>query len=140
MMRMGRAGAALSRRRALGTLALGGGGFLLTACGARESARGILPGDGAAGEPADFSARFAGFEPADEPDGDLARVVWPAWMAQVDPEIKRLYEFQIRNGSLMRYIPCFCGCGSAAHRSNRDCYIKAVERDGSIVFDTMAPT
>ena len=45
------------------------------------------------------------------------------------------------NGDLMRYMPCFCGCSaSGRHRNNRDCYIKAVNADGSVVFDAMAPT
>jgi hypothetical protein len=62
-------------------------------------------------------------------------------MARFDPEVKRLYEFQIVNGPLMRYMPCFCGCGQTAeHRGNRDCYVKAVNPDGSVVFDSMAPT
>ena len=41
----------------------------------------------------------------------------------------------------MRYIPCFCGCGlNDGHRSNRDCYVSRVNSDGSVVFDSMAPT
>ena len=67
-------------------------------------------------------------------------VVWPEWMAQLDPEIKDLYTFQILNGPLMRYMPCFCGCTGSRHRDNRDCYIREVHADGSITFDSMAPT
>jgi hypothetical protein len=38
-------------------------------------------------------------------------------------------------------MPCYCGCGkNAGHRSNRDCYIKSVRADGSVIFDSMAPT
>ena len=88
----------------------------------------------------DFSDRFAGYEPADEPDGDLSKVVWPAFVTRHGPEVQRLYEFQITNGALMKYIPCFCGCGSDGHRSNRDCYVQAVNPDGSVVLDPMAPT
>jgi hypothetical protein len=41
----------------------------------------------------------------------------------------------------MRYMPCFCGCGqNAGHRNNRDCYVKAVNADGSVIVDSMAPT
>jgi uncharacterized protein with PCYCGC motif len=89
----------------------------------------------------DFSARFAGFEPALEPNGDLDKVVWPDFVLAAGPEVKRLYEFQIENGELMRYMPCFCGCGqNAGHRSNRDCYVRRVRPDGSVVLDPMAPT
>lgn len=128
-----------SRRQVIGVLVLGGTGALLTGCGGLEAGR-ETSGRVASDAPIDFSARFAAFAAADEPNGDLAKVEWPAWLAKFDPEVKRLYEFQIVNGALMRYMPCFCGCGSDGHRNNRDCYIKAVNPDGSVVFDSMAPT
>jgi hypothetical protein len=38
-------------------------------------------------------------------------------------------------------MPCFCGCGqNAGHRRNRDCYVRQIRKDGSVVFDSMAPT
>src|SRR2546429_4521446 len=96
---------------------------------------------GAGGTAEDFSARFARFPVADEPNGDLAKVVWPDFVTDAGPEVKRLYEFQITNGEVMRYMPCFCGCGqNAGHRNNRDCYVKQVNADGSVVLDSMAPT
>jgi hypothetical protein len=89
----------------------------------------------------DFSARFAQYKAAPEPNGDLAKVVWPSYVTDARPEVKRLYEFQVTHGELMRYMPCFCGCGDfAGHRSNRDCYVRRVNPDGSVVFDDMAPT
>lgn len=99
------------------------------------------PSSGAGGESTDFSARFAAYRPAPEPNGNLAKVVWPEFVTQAGPEVKRLYEFQITHGELMRYMPCFCGCGqNSGHRNNRDCYIRRVNPDGSVVFDSMAPT
>ena len=89
----------------------------------------------------DYSTRFAGYKPAPEPNGKLAKVVWPDFVTRAGPEVKRLYEFQITHGELMRYMPCFCGCGQFAHhRSNRDCYVKQANPDGSVVLDPMAPT
>jgi Protein of unknown function with PCYCGC motif len=99
------------------------------------------PGSAGSRTTADFSARFAGYKPAPEPNGKLAKVVWPDFVTRAGPEVKRLYEFQITHGELMRYMPCFCGCGQFAHhRSNRDCYVKRVNSDGSVVLDPMAPT
>ena len=96
---------------------------------------------GRAATEADFSARFAGYEPAPEPNGDLSKVVWPDYVLAAGPEVKRLYEFQVTHGELMRYMPCFCGCGqNAGHRNNRDFYVRRVNPDGSVVFDSMAPT
>jgi hypothetical protein len=88
----------------------------------------------------DFSARFARFPVAEEPNGDLAKVVWPNFVTDAGPDVKRLYEFQITHGEVMRYMPCFCGCGQTdGHRNNRDCYVQQVNADGSVVLDSMAP-
>jgi Protein of unknown function with PCYCGC motif len=90
---------------------------------------------------AGFASRFAKYKPAPEPNGDLDKVVWPDYVLQAPPEVKELYEFQVTHGEVMRYMPCFCGCGqNAGHRSNRDCYVQRVNTDGSVVFDSMAPT
>jgi uncharacterized protein with PCYCGC motif len=98
-------------------------------------------GSHAVGSTEDFSARFAGYEAAPEPNGEMSKIVWPDFVLNGGPEVKRLYEFQVTHGELMRYMPCFCGCGqSAGHMSNRDCYVSEVNLDGSVVFDSMAPT
>ena len=116
----------------------------LALCGAAVAllvTRGGSGSGSAATGAAGFEERFAGFKPAAEPNGDLSKVVWPSFVTDAGPLVKRLYEFQITHGELMRYIPCFCGCGDfAGHRSNRDCYVRRVNRDGSVVFDNMAPT
>jgi hypothetical protein len=89
----------------------------------------------------DYSARFAGYKAAAEPNGNLQKVRWPAFVVAAGPEVKRLYEFQITHGELMRYMPCFCGCGqNAGHMSNRDCYVRRINADGTVVLDGMAPT
>ena len=131
-----------TRRRLRGALSLGAAGVALTACGGAQL--GSLPRPEAGGADTalpDFAARLVEFEPADEPNGDLAKVVWPDWMSQLDAEVKRLYEFQVVNGPFMRYMPCFCGCQwEDGHQNYRDCYVEAVNPDGSVVFDSMAPT
>jgi hypothetical protein len=102
---------------------------------------GGAPSTGSHADHADFSTRFAGYKAAPEPNGNLRKVVWPEYVLKAGPEVRRLYEFQITHGQLMRYMPCFCGCGqNGFHRSNRDCYIRRVNSDGSVVFDPMAPT
>lgn len=132
----------LSRRWIVSALGLSAAGALLTACGGASQERASHP-DAApeTDRPTDFAQRFAAFEPADEPNGDLSQVVWPAFVTDAGLEVRRLYEFQVLNGHIMRYMPCFCGCGaSSGHRSNRDCYVQAVHADGSVTFDSMAPT
>lgn len=132
-------GRGFTRRTLLVLLAGSGAGLALAACGGTVSRSTVSPPEGAGRE--DFSARFAGYPVPDEPNGDLAKVVWPAFVTRAGPEVQRLYEFQIQNGDLMKYMPCFCGCNQeAGHQSNRDCYVKQVNPDGSVVLDSMAPT
>jgi hypothetical protein len=125
----------LTRRRFL-TVGLASAAAVASACASRDASapRG-------ADKSVDFSPRFARFEAAPELNGDLSKVVWPDFVTDAGPEVKRLYEFQITNGELTRYMPCFCGCGqNAGHRNNRDCYVERVNADGSVVLDAMAPT
>lgn len=95
----------------------------------------------AGGSSQDFSGRFDQYEVAEESDGDLSRVEWPDYVTEAGPEVQSLYEFQVTHGELMRYMPCFCGCGdNVGHRNNRDCFIEDVRDDGSVEFDPMAPS
>lgn len=130
----------LSRRILFRALGASGTAFVLAACrggGATTSEPASRIGGATRG---DLPSRFASYQPAPEPNGDLSKVVWPAFITAAGPEVQRLYEFQVVNGELMRYMPCFCGCGNDGHKNNRDCYIKAVAADGAVVFDRMAPT
>jgi hypothetical protein len=134
----------LTRRRLLamvgGVTAVG----ILTACGDSDDST-SSGSDQVVGHfdssDSDFAALFAEYEPADEPDGDPDMIVWPDYVLSSPMEVQELYAFHVANGAVMRYIPCFCGCGgSSDHRNNRDCYVKEVHADGSITFDPMAPT
>ena len=55
-------------------------------------------------------------------------------------ETQRLYRYAVEHGDELQYIPCFCGCGKFGHKSNRDCYVKASNRDGSLTFTSHAAT
>lgn len=128
--------AGFSRRR-FGTIVAFGAAFLLNACSGRPKGS---TGTTTAAAARDLSAQFAGYTATDEPDADPTKVVWPDFVTNAPDDVRRLYEFQLTSGALMRYIPCFCGCNSGDHFNNRDCYIKQVNPDGSAVFDSMAPT
>jgi hypothetical protein len=55
-------------------------------------------------------------------------------------EIRDLYRYAVERGDELQYMPCFCGCGRFGHKSNRDCYVKAVNRDGTLTFTSHAAT
>jgi hypothetical protein len=55
-------------------------------------------------------------------------------------ETQRLYRYAVEHGDELQYFPCFCGCYQFGHVSNRDCYVKAVNRDGTLTFTSHAAT
>ncbi len=46
----------------------------------------------------------------------------------------------VDHGDELQYIPCTCGCTRFGHKSNRDCYIKAFNKDGTLTFTSHAAT
>jgi len=53
-------------------------------------------------------------------------------------KIREAYRFAIANQEVLRYIPCYCGCGSEGHTSNASCYLKEGSKPGNLVFDRMS--
>ena len=48
------------------------------------------------------------------------------------------YQFAVDNQDVLKYIPCYCGCGELdGHISNLDCFIKSGSGN-DIVFDKHA--
>lgn len=144
----------ITRRNLIRLTGLGAIGLLIAACDnstgtGSGSSMGPMgtPAAGSQGNPPvgadglkDFSPQFASFKAANEPNADPSKVVWPDYVP-AGSKVRTLYEFQLVNGDLMKYMPCFCGCNMEdQHQNNRDCYIQAVNADGSVVFDNMAPT
>jgi hypothetical protein len=56
------------------------------------------------------------------------------------PDTQRLYRYAVEHGDELQYVPCFCGCYRFGHQSNRDCYIKSFNRDGTLTFTSHAVT
>lgn len=56
------------------------------------------------------------------------------------PDQQTLYRYAVEHGDELRYIPCTCGCGTFGHTSNRDCYVKADNADGTLTFTSHAAT
>ena len=69
------------------------------------------------------------------PKGELPKFAGPG-----TPDIRRLYEYAVDHGGELQYIPCTCGCARFGHKSNRDCYIKSSNKDGTLTFTSHAAT
>jgi len=70
----------------------------------------------------------------------LPRGQLPDFAGPGTPGIRALYQYAVEHGDELQYIPCFCGCGRFGHRSNRDCYVKAFNRGGSVTYTSHAAT
>lgn len=56
------------------------------------------------------------------------------------PNVQEAYRYALQDGEALDYIPCFCGCKKIGHRHNRNCYIKSVNRDGTVTYTSHSAT
>lgn len=101
-------------RRRLGMLSLALAGVLGAACSGQGSGR-AQPGAPLLAVP--------------------ARNSWPPQFSQASPEAQQAYRFAVAHPDVLQYIPCYCGCGSVGHTSNKDCYLREVRPGGVVVLD-----
>jgi len=53
--------------------------------------------------------------------------------------MRATYEFAARHPEVMKYVPCFCGCGSRGHKDNHDCFVTARNSTDKVIgWDTHA--
>ena len=64
--------------------------------------------------------------------------ILPADIAKAPTEVREAYRFAIANRDTLKYIPCYCGCGSEGHTSNASCYFKDSSTPEKPVFDRMS--
>lgn len=70
----------------------------------------------------------SGADSAEVPKGVIAGAgAMPDWLAAADASVAVEYAFAASHHDDLKYIPCYCGCGSSGHHSNSSCYF---ERDG----------
>jgi hypothetical protein len=53
-------------------------------------------------------------------------------------EVREAYRFAIANRDVLRYIPCYCGCGAQGHTSNASCYFQDNSSPEKPIFDRMS--
>jgi Protein of unknown function with PCYCGC motif len=64
--------------------------------------------------------------------------VLPVDIAAAPATVREAYRFAIANRDTLRYIPCYCGCGSEGHTSNASCYLKDSSTTPKLIFDRMS--
>ena len=48
--------------------------------------------------------------------------------------VREAYQFAVANPTVLKEVPCYCGCGGMGHTSNYSCYVTEVP-DGRAQFD-----
>lgn len=92
--------------------------LLASACGAKAS-------------PTQFPK--ASLKPYTTAPNPAPAVVYPPF---VTADVRDAYEFAFARPDVLRYLPCYCGCGlNGGHASNLDCFVAGVRPDGSVQFD-----
>ena len=65
----------------------------------------------------------------------------PQEIAVAPPVVREAYQFALANPDVLKFIPCYCGCraghGGDAHRSVKDCFVREVRQDGTVIWDGM---
>ena len=132
------------------------GAFALGACSDNQTADTATPGAGGTAG-AGTAASNAAAQPAvapQEPDYPQPAVVVPPRpkpgaphgpgfdMPLIDVEgymparpmdvLKDAHVFTADHPEVASYVPCYCGCGSAGHRNNADCFVKGRDPDGRV--------
>jgi Protein of unknown function with PCYCGC motif len=79
-----------------------------------------------------------GFEAAEHRYQLAPENVLPADIAKAPDKVREAYRFAIANRDTLRYIPCYCGCGSEGHTNNASCYVKDESTPGNLQFDRMS--
>ncbi|MDP9283071.1 MAG: PCYCGC domain-containing protein [Chloroflexota bacterium] len=64
-----------------------------------------------------------------------SRNIWPAQYRQAPAAVQEAYAFALAHPAVLKYVPCFCGCGATGHLSNYDCFARSQTTPGSFVLD-----
>jgi hypothetical protein len=73
------------------------------------------------------------------PDAAVLAAAWAARPAYTDVSERtaEAYHYALGHPTVIRWMPCYCGCGAMGHGSNLDCYFEP-RADGSLVFEEHA--
>jgi Protein of unknown function with PCYCGC motif len=72
---------------------------------------------------------------------DTAReAAWAARpvFARSDARTEEAYAFALAHPNVLKWIPCYCGCGGMGHTSNLDCYFRRTAGLSSLDFEEHA--
>jgi hypothetical protein len=65
-----------------------------------------------------------------------SRNIWPLQYRQAPAAVKEAYAFAVSHSAILRFVPCFCGCGANGHVNNYDCFVRAESTAGTFALDS----
>jgi hypothetical protein len=75
------------------------------------------------------------------PTADEATMTWqarPDFVRALPAEGQAAYSFALARPDVLQWMPCYCGCAGAGHRSNLDCFFQRREVKGSYAYEEHA--
>ena len=63
------------------------------------------------------------------------RGIWPSQYRNAPQQVRDAYAWAAAHENILRFIPCFCGCGADGHKNNFDCFVASREMNGWITMD-----
>lgn len=51
--------------------------------------------------------------------------------------VRATYDFAAQHPEILKYVPCYCGCGSQGHKANESCFVARRDANGNVLeWDT----
>jgi hypothetical protein len=51
--------------------------------------------------------------------------------------VRATYDFAANHPEILRYVPCYCGCGEQGHKANESCFVARRDQKGNVLeWDT----
>ena len=51
--------------------------------------------------------------------------------------VRATYDFAAKHPEILKYVPCYCGCGSQGHKANEACFVARRDAKGNVLeWDT----
>jgi hypothetical protein len=51
--------------------------------------------------------------------------------------VRATYDFAAQHPEILKYVPCYCGCGSQGHKANESCFVARRDAQGNVLeWDT----
>ena len=47
--------------------------------------------------------------------------------------VRATYDFAAQHPEVLKYVPCYCGCGSQGHKANESCFVARRDAKGNVL-------